>query len=65
MANSKRFHELLSDLSNSLQVAVVLAGQRATAARADTAESDQLFAAVSRAAEAAHQLRSNGDEPHR
>ncbi len=48
-----------SDLTNALQQALLLAGQRATVARAETAEADQLYNAVSRAAEVARQLRAN------
>lgn len=48
-----------SELTNALQHALLLAGERATAARVAAAESDQLYNAVSRAAEAARQLRIN------
>ena len=58
----KQFAEQFSELSNALQTALFLAGQRATAARAETAESDQLYATVARAVEAARQLRPNGKE---
>jgi hypothetical protein len=54
--------EVYSELTNALQAASLLAGQRAVTARAEAAEADQLFAAVSRAVEAARQLRSNGGE---
>ena len=53
----ERFAQAFSDLTNALQQAALLAGQRATAARVATAESDQLHAAISRAVDAAHQLR--------
>ncbi len=58
----KHFAEQFSELTNALQTALFLAGQRATAARAETAESDQLFSAIARATEAARQLRNNGEE---
>lgn len=54
--------EIFSALTNALQQAVLLAGRRAIDARADTAEADQLYAAVSRAAEAARQLRATGEQ---
>lgn len=53
--------EVYSELTNALQAASLLAGQRVVAARAEAAEADQLFTAVSRAVEAARQLRPNGD----
>jgi hypothetical protein len=56
-----RFAEHFSTLSNALQDAVLLAGRRAMDARAETAEADQLYAAVSRAVEAARQLRVGAD----
>jgi len=56
----KQFAEQFSELTNALQTALFLAGQRATAARAETAESDQLFSAIARATEAARQLRAAG-----
>ena len=56
-----RFAEHFSALSNALQDAVLLAGRRAVDARAKTAEADQLYAAVSRAVEAARQLRVGAD----
>ena len=52
---------IFSALTNALQQAVLLAGQRATAARVDTAEAEQLYTAVSRAAEAARQLRADAN----
>jgi hypothetical protein len=51
-----------SDLTNALQDAVLLAGRRAVDARAETAEADTLYAAVSRAVEAARQLRIDADK---
>jgi len=60
--DSEKFAQAFSDLTNALQHALFLAGQRATAARAETAESDQLYATVARAVEAARQLRTNGEE---
>ncbi len=57
---TKQFAEQFSELTNALQTALFLAGQRATAARAETAESDQLFSAIARATEAARQLRAAG-----
>jgi hypothetical protein len=54
--------EALSELTNSLEKAMVLARQRAVDARTDVAAADQLYAAVARAVQAARQLR-NGDEP--
>ncbi len=56
----EQFAEHFSELTNALQTALFLAGQRATAARAETAECDQLFSAVARATEAARQLRAAG-----
>ena len=56
-----RFAEHFSALSNALQDAVLLAGRRTVDAHAETAEADQLYAAVSRAVEAARQLRVSAD----
>lgn len=61
----EQFAQAFSNLSNALQSAHLLSAQRATATRAETAESDLLHAAISRAIEAAHQLRPNGDEQNR
>lgn len=54
--------EVFSRLTNALQAALAQGAERATAARADTAAADQLYASVARAVEAARQLRINGDE---
>jgi len=54
--------EVYSELTNALQAASLLAAERATSARAETAAADQLYAAVARAVEAARQLRANGKE---
>ena len=54
--------EKFSKLTNALQQAVLLAGRRAVDARAETSEADQLYAALSRAVEAARQLRFNGEK---
>lgn len=54
--------EQFSELTNALQQAALLARQRVVDTRAETAEADQLYEAVSRAGEAARQLRSNGEE---
>ncbi len=58
----KQFAEHFSELTNALQAALFLAGQRATAARTETAECDQLYATVARAVEAARQLRAAGTD---
>lgn len=60
--DSKRFNDLFSQLSNSLQTALFLAGQRVTTARADTADAVQLLAAITRAASAVRAMRPTGDE---
>jgi len=54
--------EQFSELTNALQLAALMARQRVVDAHAQSAEADQLFTAVSRAVEAARQLRSNGEE---
>jgi len=54
--------EQFSALTNALQQAVLLAGRRVVDARAETAEADQLYAAVSRAVEAARHLRRDEGE---
>jgi hypothetical protein len=59
-----RFAEHFSALTNALQDAVLLASQRAADARAETAAADQLYAAVSRAVDAARQLRVAADNGH-
>jgi hypothetical protein len=56
-----RFANQFSALSNALQDAVLLAGRRAVEARVETADAEQLYAAVSRAVEAARQLRVGAD----
>lgn len=56
-----QFAEHFSALSNALQDAVLRAGQRTVDARAETAEADQLYAAVSRAVDGARQLRARAD----
>jgi hypothetical protein len=53
----ENFAQAFSDLTNSLQIALALSARRARAARVETAERDQLHAAISRAVEAAQQLR--------
>lgn len=58
--DDKHFAEQFSALTNALQSALFLAGQRAAAAREATAESDQLYRAVGDAVEAARRLRPNG-----
>jgi hypothetical protein len=58
--DSEKFAQAFSDLTNSLQTALHLAADRATAVRAETAAADQLYASVSRAVEAARQLRAAG-----
>ena len=52
--------EVYSRLTNALKAALALAAERATAARAETAAADQLYATVARAVEAARQLRATG-----
>jgi capsular polysaccharide biosynthesis protein len=52
--------ERFSELTNALQAAAVLARERVILARGDSASADQLFDAVSRAVDAARQLRTNG-----
>ncbi len=52
--------EKYSELTNALQAALLLAAERATTVRAETAAADQLYASVSRAVEAARQLRAAG-----
>ena len=54
--------EVFSRLTNALQTALAQAAERATAARADTAAADRLYASVARAVEVARQLRIHGDE---
>lgn len=49
--------EKFSELTNALQAAVLLAGRLTVDAQAETAEANQLYAAVARAVEAARQLR--------
>jgi hypothetical protein len=56
----RKFGQAFSDLTNSLQRALHLAAERATAVRAETAAVDELYASVSRAVEAARQLRAAG-----
>jgi hypothetical protein len=53
--------DTFSELTNALQQAVLLAGRRAVDARAETADADQLYGAVSRAVDAARQLRDGAD----
>ena len=50
--------DIVDDLANALQSAIVLAGQLATSLRADAHDADALYNAVSRAASAVHRLRS-------
>jgi hypothetical protein len=47
-----------SDLANGLQEALLLAGERATAARVAASDGDRLYNAIARAVEAARQLRA-------
>jgi len=54
--------ETLSELTNALQAAMVLARQRAVDARTDLAAADQLYVAVARAVEAARLLETNGEK---
>lgn len=56
--DSEKFAQAFSDLTNALQAALGLAAERATAARAETAATDQLYASVATAVEAARQLRA-------
>jgi 16S rRNA G527 N7-methylase RsmG len=56
-----QFGERFSELMNALQAALLLARERVVESRAETAAADQLHAAVSRAVEAARQLRPNGE----
>jgi hypothetical protein len=58
--DSEKFAQAFSDLTNSLQHALHLAAERATAVRAETAAADQLYATVARAVEATRQLRAAG-----
>jgi hypothetical protein len=58
----EQFTLAFSDLSNALQSALLLAALRATAARAETAESDNLYKAITKAAKAARQLRSDSSQ---
>ena len=48
-------------LSHASQAAVLRTSRRAVNARAETAQADQLYAAVSRAVEATRQLRVRAD----
>ena len=50
--------DIVDDLANALQSAIVLAAQLATSLRADAHDADGLYNAVSRAALAVHRLRS-------
>ena len=59
--NPEHFAQAFSDLTNALQTAIALAAERATVARSEAAETDRLYAAITRAAEAARQLRPTGD----
>jgi hypothetical protein len=59
--NDPRFGEQFSELTNSLQTAMLLARQRAVDARTDMAAADQLYAAVARAVEAARLLQAGGN----
>lgn len=54
--------EVYSELTNALQAASLLARQRVVETRAEAAEANQLFTALSRAVEAARRLRANGGE---
>ena len=58
--NPEQFAQAFSDLTNALQTAIALAAERATVARSEAAETDRLYAAIARAAEAARQLRPTG-----
>jgi hypothetical protein len=58
----ERFNEQFSILTNSLTLALDLARQRAAPAQGEAMEADELFAAVTRAAEEARDLRPNGGE---
>jgi hypothetical protein len=60
--NDPRFDDPFSELTNSLQAAMLLARQRAVDARTDMAAADQLYVAVARAVEAARQLRNGGEQ---
>lgn len=57
----EKFSQAYSDLTNALQSALAQAAEQATAARAETAAADQLYASVARAVEAARQLRTTGE----
>jgi hypothetical protein len=61
----EKFAQAFSDLTNALQVALGLAAERATVARTEAAESDQLHAAIVKAAKAAHLLRPSNREEGR
>jgi coenzyme F420-reducing hydrogenase delta subunit len=52
--------DVFSNLTNALQTALLIAGERATAARVAAAEGDRLYNEIARAAEAVRQLRPNG-----
>jgi hypothetical protein len=54
--------DVFSELTNALQGALLLAGRRATEARAAAGDMDALYNAVSRASSAAHQLRRGPDD---
>jgi len=55
------FDDRFSELTNALQVAALLARERVVEVRTESAAADQLYAAVSRAVEAARQLRRTSD----
>lgn len=58
----EKFAQALSNLTNSLQTALLLAAHRATAAREATAETDAVYRAIGRAVEAARELRAAGEK---
>lgn len=55
------FDDRFSELNNALQVAALLVQERVVETRTESAAADRLYAAVSRAVEAARHLRRNAD----
>jgi len=52
--------QVVDELSNALQIAVVLAGRLATSLRADAADGDGLYASIACAVAALQRLRPTG-----
>jgi glycerate-2-kinase len=59
-ADNAKLREVVDELANSLQTAVVLAAKLATSLRADAHDGDAVHAAIARAVEALQRLRPTG-----